>query len=97
VDIVVNKWLAGEQQPVARVFVRDGGLAVETPDPARWTSIVDRVLADLSEGEPQARLQELPTALHGSHLFATAPHGNSDCPFHGWDAIGAESVELRQL
>ena len=98
VDVVVNRWMVGEQAPVARVHIDGAALAVDSPDPDRWSGVVDRVLGELANETPEHALEKIATVLSGSHLFATRPHDEGDCPFHGgWQGLPAESVALRQL
>ena len=96
VDVVENKWLVGEQVPVARVHAGATGLDIEAPE-TRWFYVVERALADLESATAGDALDRLSEIFRGSHLFATSPHDETECPFHGWAALPAESVELQQL
>jgi hypothetical protein len=89
VDIVKNEWLAGYQMVVARVLLEDGAVRVDTSDPDVWDPIVLRPVVDRESGDeigPDqaehffARLHE---RLTGDYLFATEPHDEKSCPFHG--------------
>lgn len=96
VDVVHNKWLAGEQVPVARVFLIDRALKVECPDPDRWGSVVDRALAEVADRDPERALAMLSGVLSGSHLFATHDHDEQHCPFDStWDAVRIDRVDVR--
>jgi hypothetical protein len=97
VDFVVNRWLVGEQEPVARVHLRDGALKVESPDPNRWNAVVDRALAEITNERPEAALDRLAGVVGGSQLFATPPHEEHDCPFNGWQVVRAEPGRLHDL
>jgi hypothetical protein len=89
VDIVKNEWLAGFQTVVARLALDEGKLQLDAQDPAKWEPIVWRVVVDRETGEeigPDraedffARLHE---RLNGDYLFATTPHDERECPYHG--------------
>jgi hypothetical protein len=95
VDILRNDWLAGEQRPIARLYVAGGELKIDSPEPARWIPLVEDVLGDLvaaHEGDPEAVLIEVPNVFRGSQLLATAPHGDGDCDYRNWASARIESV-----
>jgi hypothetical protein len=81
VDIVKNDWLAGIQYPLATLRVEDSGeVSLDARYPDRWQRLVEGINA---QDDVAAALAELATKLHGSHVFATEPHDESECPFHG--------------
>ncbi len=80
VDIVKNDWLAGLQYPLATLMLQDGDLTLEAEHPERWQNLIDELMA---EGDPAAALADLHNRRHGSVLFATEPHDEASCPFHG--------------
>jgi hypothetical protein len=97
VDLVVNHWLTGEQQAVARVFLSGGRLKTDSPDPVRWEPVVEDAIARLDlEGHPEDALDELQRAISGSHLFATGPHEQKECPFRGWSPVRIESTPAQR-
>lgn len=98
VDVVKNEWLAGEQQPIARLFVGKGQLQIDSPDPARWGPVVEEALAalDLGKSDPAEVLEQATNLIRGSHLFATAPHEHDNCPYRGWASVRMGSVSSEQ-
>jgi hypothetical protein len=92
VDIVRNDWLAGRQSVVARASLADGKLTIDSPQPGTWSEVVLRPLRDpdtgkpiSADGDPDRFFAALSSQLHGSHLFATEPHEEQECPFPTWE------------
>jgi hypothetical protein len=93
VDIVRNEWLAGYQHVVARVFLGDGQLEFESPDPETWREIVFREIDGIDPNEhPDEFLAALPQHIHGTYLFATEPHEDPACPFASRPLVPIETV-----
>src|SRR6188472_4736727 len=81
VDVVKNDWLAGVQYPLATIKLDDtGAITVDAQHPDRWEGLAADIRA---EDDATQALSELHTKINGSHLFATEPHDESECPFHG--------------
>jgi hypothetical protein len=80
VDIVKNDWLAGLQYPLATLKLDEGILSVDAQHPERWQNLVDEIMA---ASDPAAALADLHNRRHGSVLYATKPHDEGQCPFHG--------------
>jgi hypothetical protein len=80
VDVVKNDWLAGIQYPLATIALDDHGIVSVDPDSGQWKELA----AEIAHAkDPAVALDELQRQLHGSHLYATEPHGDDQCPFHG--------------
>ena len=81
VDVVKNDWLAGIQYPLATIAVDDhGAISLDARNQDPWKDLVEELAG---AGDPATALAELHTRFNGSHLFATEPHDDSHCPFHG--------------
>lgn len=99
VDVVKNEWLAGFQHLVARVYVEDDAIQLEASDHDLWANIVLRAHVDRETGEEITPDQgpefvdRLHVVLSGDYLFATEPHDDSECPFHGQLVIPIARVE----
>lgn len=84
VDVVKNEWLAGVQYPVAQIRIEAGHVIIDSEDPERWRDSLMRAVGGLDPDlEPERFLSALSGALDGSYLFATEPHEEHQCPFHG--------------
>ena len=85
VDLVKNEWMVGLQYQIARVALDSmGKIEIRGDDPARWRASLLRTVGDIDPTkDPEAFLAALPERLHGDYLFATEPHDERDCPFHG--------------
>lgn len=82
VDIVKNDWLAGYQHPVAQVFLEEGKLDLESPEPDTWREVVFRPIPGVDPTQQPAEfLAALSHHIHGTYLFATEPHEDHACPF----------------
>lgn len=93
VDLVRNQWLTGEQQPIARLYVGQGKLQIDSPDRARWSPVVEEALGGVDLDQPADEvLEAAPAAIQGSHLFATEPHDEASCPFRDWSTVKMHSV-----
>ncbi len=93
VDIIRNDWSAGRQKVVARAFVADEDVAVDSIEGA-WEDVVKRPFPDRGDGgmiypekEPGLFLEKLHTAIAGSYLFATEEHEEEKCPFAEANAV----------
>jgi hypothetical protein len=97
VDLIHNEFLAGYQECVARLrLVKEKGIDVQAVEP-KWREIALRPLPGLDpEEDPEAFFQKLHKHLKGSHLVATAPHHEKDCPFHASDRIPAKRTRVRR-
>lgn len=98
VDLIHNELLAGYQERVARIRLVEGGtkLEVEASDP-KWREIALRPLPGVDpSSEPERFFNTLSKRLRGSHLSATKPHHEKDCPFHGADRIPAKQSRIRR-
>jgi hypothetical protein len=91
VDVIKNEWLAGYQVVVARVRVSEAGEPeVDAGEPV-WGEFVSRVI----ESRKGFDLSALHEAVHGDYVFATEPHGDTECPFHAM-VIPLTAVESRE-
>lgn len=94
VDVVKNEWLAGLQHPVARVFIHDGGLAIESPDAARWEPVIRAAVPDIDSGKDAEQfLRALHERLNGSYLFATPAHDDTECAYRDHPVVPIQSVD----
>src|SRR4051794_3562434 len=98
VDLIKNDLLAGYQERVAQIRLVGGNgarkLEVDAPDP-KWREIALRPLPGLDpSSEPERFFSMLSSRLKGSHLSATTPHYEKDCPFHGRDRIPAKQSRI---
>jgi hypothetical protein len=80
VDIVKNDWLAGLQYPLATLTLEGGDLRLDARDPEHWHGLLEELAA---EDDIETAFSTLHTRRHGSVLFATEPHDEASCPFHG--------------
>ena len=96
VDLVRNDWSGGYQERVAQLRLKDGRLDVNTADP-KWAEVALRPLPGLDPNEePKRFLEELHRHLRGTHLTATQPHHDKDCPFKNGDRLPAKRSRVRR-
>jgi hypothetical protein len=80
VDVVNNDWLAGIQYPLATIALDDNGVVTVDPESGQWKELAEEIA---QTPDPAKALDELQMRFHGSQLFATEPHSDDQCPFHG--------------
>ncbi len=80
VDVVKNEWLAGFQVVVARVCDDGGTVQIKAAKP-EWEALIEKYRD--AEASSDAFIGGLHEHLHGDYLFATEPHDETECPFHG--------------
>ncbi len=85
IDVVENKWSAGEQRCVARASVINGQIDVEG-DP-HWRGLVQGALDRLGDATPESLLHELAAHFTSDYVHATEPHDTEQCLFAGGDSV----------
>lgn len=92
VDVVKNEWLAGYQVLVARLFLQDGEIVIDSPEPDRWREALLRPRGDLDPVErPEEFLRELGGHLQGTYLLATELHDDDHCSFSNTAVLPMEA------
>ena len=83
IDLIENDGLAGQQRVVASLSVDRGKYDLSSPDPSRWTRVLDT--AKLPSPPPyegvEALLWTVCKRIQGDYVFATEPHDAQACPY----------------
>lgn len=90
VDIVGLDPMSGKEKLIGRVGVDDGELRIEAHDEDQLRDTLRRIVPDVDPVEdPTGFVQRLPERVDYTHMIASNPHAEDECPF---DAIGGEPV-----